>query len=138
MLWNTTESVSQILCDPSPRWYEDSIVSIRFGMRRAIKLRRNVDQRIGFAVDDIHAGYRPLFSYGHIRIDGKWIEVCLDVPRLTWFSRDPQLRWWIVVLNRGGDGQCREERSLDISKTNSVAHVQQRDHVLHRGVCIWK
>ena len=32
-----------------------SIESIQFGMRRAFKLKRNMDQRIGFAVDDNHA-----------------------------------------------------------------------------------
>ena len=62
----------------------NSIVSIQFEMRVAIKSRRNiVDQRIGFAVDDKHAGYRPLFSYWHIGIDRTLIEVCLEIPRLT-------------------------------------------------------
>ena len=76
-----------------------------------------------------------------LRTDGIRIEVCLDIPRLTCFSRNSQMRLWIDVLYRGGEGQCREEISLDISKTNSVAQVQRRDHVLHiqwRGVCTWK
>ena len=41
------------------------------------------------------------------------------------------------MLNRGGEGQRRDERSLEISKTDSVAHVQWRDHVELGRNSIW-